>query len=1593
MANIDNLNFEVILDDKDFNKKIKELESIARQFNTNMTNALQIKGQSQNLSQKEVQARRRALQAAVDEARAQEKINREKIKTEGLQRKINAQIERGAKSSKQLSVSSNQFMTTFMQLASFGGMVGLINSLVRITGEFELQKATLGAMLNDMAAAEHLITKIKGLAVESPFTFKELTGYAKQLTAFGVPEEELFETTNMIADLSAGLGVAADRLILAYGQVKSAAFLRGQEVRQFTEAGIPLLQELAEEFEKLEGRAVSVGEVFDRIATRQVSFEMVRDVLREMTSEGGKFYNMQQIQSNTLWGKINKLKDQWEMALNEMGQKNGTVIHNAIDGLIDLIKNWEKVGKILRTLIITFGAYKAALVAAWVISKAITAVKMAEAFVNGIKATRSLTAAIKGMNLSLSATLGFLGGVIGLVYALSTNSDGAAASTHDLNAELEQMYAKSLVTRDGFDADIERLKTLTRGTQEYREALQNINNLYSDYLPKLLSEADSYEDISNAAEQARHSIIETARQRAKEKLEAERDRNLDPTDYDKLISDLQKRLKGATGSFIRDLQKEVLKTSSNIEAYENVYRKYFNGSTPMYDTVSPMSTAAIINDALQYVRDYQNYNQQIANYLSDVFSEADWGSREEYMSFYNIGLNKQEQIDDLKKKQLSEDEYRNEVLNIEKQYLRDLISLYEKLGNITKANEYKKELELLENFWKSWRGLVQDLLLDKGYNDKRSFGLWPTEYTDSTDFIDKIVKDYKDVTEKLDKLHFDPSTQKGLKEQKSVIEAIADLLNIDLTTGKRKGSTGKTELEKKIDALSALKKAYDDLKALNLSDATIIQMLKDNFPDIVSTYGDTFVESLDFTNRILGFGRELKRTEPDRANSILQSLGLDNLSNDKKVIKDAVDAAKKYFEAIRKLQTSDFSIEGEGVAFDIGKIANQLSNKFRDIDLNAKKLTETLSQIDLNDATAVEAIKNTFEKEFGAGSWDIFYEEFVSKGEDAIKDFAQKEKDYERKLAQERLNDIADKYVKEALGNLDMSHWGDKTIGQIETIRQRIMSLMEEGIELPDSTIDKLNELGLSTEDLKVAIKELFGEKYDNATIEKFKALSKLINQVSSVIKSLGNDLEKLGETLGDDMVSDLGKSLQSFEELTKILTECDSLMQALGETSEETKEETSDTAEETKEAAEGLKNVANSSDLITMAIKLATSLISKVVNGINESQKALIDARMAAIEYANALKQLEYNQLMESHESIFGTDEYKQAIDSMRKAAEYQQAALDATKEIGVTSRETYSATNMSFWASMSKGAREVAKTISSLGMGDILVDARTGWQRFWGTGNKLVQSVNISDFIDEEGMLDGEKLREWMKANGEHISQDNKEVLTQMLNDYDLYVQAVEDASAYLREMFNNVAQSMADAYVEAFKASGEAALDYADIMDEVATNIAKSVVKSILIKEIFTPEMEEQVTDLFLGGDRAGALAVIDEAMKSAQALAPEIQALLEELRPYFKMGEDDRQNLADGIKGLTEDTANLLASYLNAIRADVSYSKTLWERMDATTQQIAAALVGFSAPSLIDYQKRIEANTYNTQLYTYKILLELQSVITADGGGGAAVRILS
>ena len=237
-----------------------------------------------------------------------------------------------------LNSTVQDLKSLFLQGGLVFGAQQFAMSIITTGGEIEKQHIALQSILGDMQNANTMFNQIKELALNSPFTFSELNRDVKQLAAYGVEYDQLYDTTKRLADMSSGLGVSFDRIALAFGQVQARGWLDGKELRQIAYAGIPLLEKLSEFYSKQEGRNVSTSEIKTRISSRDVSFDDVKSIFWQMTDAGGQFYNMQQVLSETLLGRYNKLKDAWEIMLADFA--NGkNVIGGTFKGILDVVTN------------------------------------------------------------------------------------------------------------------------------------------------------------------------------------------------------------------------------------------------------------------------------------------------------------------------------------------------------------------------------------------------------------------------------------------------------------------------------------------------------------------------------------------------------------------------------------------------------------------------------------------------------------------------------------------------------------------------------------------------------------------------------------------------------------------------------------------------------------------------------------------------------------------------------------------------------------------------------------------------------------------------------------------------------------------------------------------------------------------------------------------------------------------------------------------------------------------------------------------------------------------------------------------------------
>lgn len=369
--------------------------------------AIQTKAEASAAAARELARQRaaRAAKAELDLANARERS------ANAARRHMTATLNMNGAMNSQLSIVG-QLRNEFLGLYSIYAAQNFLRAVVDIGGELENQKITMASILQDEGKATTIFNQIKKLAVASPFGVMDLNQYAKQLSAYSIPYNELYDTMKRLADISAGVGVDMGRIILAFGQIKAAKFLKGTELRQLTEANIPMVDKLAERFSKLEGRIVSAGEVLDMISKKKVTFEDVKDVLWELTDDGGMFHNMQEVLSESVKSKWKNLADAIDIMLGDIAESMGSTLKWTAESLTTLAQNWKEVVPFITAATAAFGTYRVAVYAesramgvanATLIKGTLAAKQKTAADLVMASNYRTLTAAEKGLIASRNA--------------------------------------------------------------------------------------------------------------------------------------------------------------------------------------------------------------------------------------------------------------------------------------------------------------------------------------------------------------------------------------------------------------------------------------------------------------------------------------------------------------------------------------------------------------------------------------------------------------------------------------------------------------------------------------------------------------------------------------------------------------------------------------------------------------------------------------------------------------------------------------------------------------------------------------------------------------------------------------------------------------------------------------------------------------------------------------------------------------------------------------------------------------------------------------------------------------------------------------
>lgn len=1351
-----------------------------------------------------------------------------------------------------------------------------VRGLYTIGGEFQKQRIALTSILGDSMKAETIFNRIKDLAVVSPFQFKELASYAKQLSAYSIPYEELYDTTKRLADISAGVGVDMGRIILAYGQVRSAAFLRGQELRQFTEAGIPLVDELAKRFTVLENKVVSAGEVFDKISRKEVSFGMVKDVLWDLTDEGGKFYNMQEALAESLAGKWSNLQDAWDVMMADIAESNSGVLSDSLEILTKLMKHWEDFAKVFIPIITSYGTYKTVALLASSVN-----LKLIKTFISLTASVRSLKDAIALLGLVTKANplgllLGALSGIIALFYAFREETKTTTEVITDLNKAISDTNDK-MQGNKAVDSLIDRYETLSKkankSAEESRELgriTKNLANTFTD----AVTQTDKYGvAISLSVEKMRKLSQEQKdlykkqfigtmanAQIQKQSIDSERERLAG------IIREGGYRRFDENGrelSFAKYKPEDITKARNRLLELEKQSLDLAN----IIDTARQSYHSMNKIDISKPLADWEKEANKLAGDM-DAIKPKEGTSYEEYMEMLSGN------ISDLEKKTKA-------FASGNKYSEKQLAS-------------YNKELEATRKIYKALGGLEKSSRSEKDPIAEQ----WEAR----TDLIDKAVSSY----EKWRKIEGDEAaTQrvKGISEFSSVFDEKG--VNLDLNNPS---------------------KAYKYIQGQ-------LDRSKEKQEDLYISLGVKIDKA----------GIDSAKKEVDDA--------LKEIEKYVSQTGEKWDLYKKLFNASGNKSLSMNIAFGGEVSFKsvVDDLRNQLS----------KALENTGSKFSVTDVLAMK--EDDIKKQFGEGVILKLYQSINEESKkmrseslenllgmiEDYKDYAQRIKDIERNLQK----DLAD--IESQRGQLG-EEATDKLIAQRKkkASEDAASTKFEQFKSSEDwaKTFDDLDRLSSAT--LSRLIKNL--EEFKNTTGQSLK-----VNE----FKELVNVLKKLrDESESRNPFKTLSDGIKEYAEATEKLKKAQKELGFIQDGGKVTTGVSEMSHTETKKTDSGLSYQTKVVDKLTPKLKTLADAEKEVTDAQDKQNESSDKVQVGfgdIVDMANLLIGT-LGDLGSAFDAL-GNDSMGDTLSTVQEVA----GGLLNTAQSGATLFAGISSGNP---MAIMQGATGVVSGITGI-IGSIAkahdkkldkaIQRSQLEVKKLSNDYKNLQSVierqlgAVTQSQSKEMIANLQKQQEEVQKQME-AEQDKKDSDASKIEDYkQQYIELGEQIKYFYEDLASEQfgidlkgwSDQISEALVNAF-ANGE---DAAKAFDDTVADIMRNVIKEMISLNVIKPAMDKLRDYLF--GDKgiftdssAGGTNLTEQEAAGLMQQLGSLRGTISDSKKIWdylnaaakKMGisleETNASNtLSKGIQeNITEDTANILASYINGIRADVSVKRALLEK---------------------------------------------------------------
>ena len=542
--------------------------------------------------------------------------------TTKLETKLWAAERAAGMTARSASMLAGMFRTAF----SFALVANFARKLVQIRGEFELAEKSIGIIVGNANMGREIFNEIQKIAIQSPFQIKDLVKQTRQLAAYRIETDKLIDTTKMLGDISAGLGVDMNRLILAFGQVKAATVLKGTELRQFSEAGVNMLGGLADRFSELQGRMVTTGEVLSMISKRMVSFEDVNAVLQEQTAAGGTFYRMQEKQALTLQGRISNLADRVDIMFNKIGQKSQGFLNTVVDVMQGIVSHY----KVLEPILVA--SFTGVVVTAFVggLMKIGVALKNTMALF-ALFRTEGIIKTIA----SLGAWAPAIGVVIASITALAIVWRNATKANRELKRAAKESVEQMNSDLNDYNRFIDTMNNSRKSIEERNKAFEDLKGQFGKIIPlenenvgSIQRGTEKYYEYANAIREAN---AELARER---QLIVLRENMMDGTDktakrLEKTLSSAAFHIKQGFGEEVASLfDPDEITNSALMETLDRMWDGQFENAS--------QAASSFFKQLDQYYGQAEGHTEEMIRKTYEFQSVLDRFSK--IWQKYNIGL-------------------------------------------------------------------------------------------------------------------------------------------------------------------------------------------------------------------------------------------------------------------------------------------------------------------------------------------------------------------------------------------------------------------------------------------------------------------------------------------------------------------------------------------------------------------------------------------------------------------------------------------------------------------------------------------------------------------------------------------------------------------------------------------------------------------------------------------------------------------------------------------------------------------------------------------------------------------------------------------